>query len=237
MLEVPSDQDFDVDIVDPDGGNVYTSDEDIISSSWEPSKAYEPVKRLCMESYNTKPAVTKLSPPTELEEICLDDDHHTVASPSNISSSAPSLFGLTPPKNLAKNIKKAKRVELVPIPILQSVDQTCNKNTGVSHDELVLKEKSCDQNCLPSNDMELKSDICMPSDLDDVPSLIMESLRNTLSRSPVRDSSSYVSNAVVYDEMFLSYFYLSFWLIKAYFEYIFSSLLAISEQCRTGWMP
>ncbi|CAH8838234.1 unnamed protein product [Trichobilharzia szidati] len=191
-MPVDSDQDFDVEIVDPDGGNVYTSDEDIISSSWEPSKAYEPVKRLCIESNNTKPPpLTKLSPHIELEEICLADDHHTVASPSNNSSSAPSLFGLTPPKHLGKNIKKAKRIELVPIPILQSVDQTCNKNTGLTHDELVSKEKSSDQNCLPSNDVELKSDICMPTDLDDIPSLIIESLRNTLSRSPVRDTSSY----------------------------------------------
>ncbi|XP_018649936.1 hypothetical protein Smp_154830 [Schistosoma mansoni] len=177
-MPVDSDQDFNVEIVDPDDEIVDSNDDDIMSRSWKPTKLSDKLRRLC----DKKSSLVLLSPYTELEK----KDSNAYSSQFSDTSSAASLFAMTPPKHFSKYFETGKRTKVIPLTIFTSINQTNEENFKSTNEKHILDENSCDKNLSVFNIIELQSD--KPNSLnDELNGTIGQFNRNSFDRSPLPD--------------------------------------------------
>ncbi|VDO85741.1 unnamed protein product [Schistosoma curassoni] len=119
-MPVDSDQDFNVEIVDPDDERVDSNDDDIISRSWKPAKLSGKLRRLCTKPCDKKSSLVLLSPHFEFEK----NGSNNYSPQLSDTSSAASLFAMTPPKHF----ETGKRTKVIPLTILTSISQTNKEN-------------------------------------------------------------------------------------------------------------
>ncbi|CAH8524203.1 unnamed protein product [Schistosoma rodhaini] len=177
-MPVDSDQDFNVEIVDSDDEIVDSNDDDIMSRSWKPTKLSDKLRRLC----DKKSSLVLLSPYTELEK----KDSNAYSSQFSDTSSAASLFAMTPPKHFSKYFETGKRTKVIPLTIFTSINQTNEENFKSTNEKHILDENSCDKNLSVFNIIELQSD--KPNSLnDELNGTIGQFNRNSFDRSPLPD--------------------------------------------------
>ncbi|VDO82246.1 unnamed protein product [Schistosoma mattheei] len=123
-MPVDSDQDFNVEIVDPDDERVDSNDDDIVSRSWKPAKLSGKLRRLCTKPCDKKSSLVFLSPHFEFEK----NGSNNYSPQLSDTSSAASLFAMTPPKHFPKHFGTGKQAKVIPLTILTSISQTNKEN-------------------------------------------------------------------------------------------------------------
>ncbi|CAH8509225.1 unnamed protein product [Schistosoma intercalatum] len=149
-MPVDSDQDFNVEIVDPDDERVDSNDDDIISRSWKPAKLSGKLRRLCTKPCDKKSSLVLLSPHFEFEK----NGSNNYSPQLSDTSSAASLFAMTPPKHF----ETGKRTKVIPLTILTSISQANKENFKSTSEKHILEENPGDKNLSVFNIIELESD-------------------------------------------------------------------------------
>ncbi|CAH8507272.1 unnamed protein product [Schistosoma intercalatum] len=175
-MPVDSDQDFNVEIVDPDDERVDSNDDDIISRSWKPAKLSGKLRRLCTKPCDKKSSLVLLSPHFEFEK----NGSNNYSPQLSDTSSAASLFAMTPPKHF----ETGKRTKVIPLTILTSISQANKENFKSTSEKHILEENPGDKNLSVFNIIELESD--KPNALNDEWNGTTEQFnRNSFDRSPL----------------------------------------------------
>ncbi|CAI2727028.1 unnamed protein product [Schistosoma spindalis] len=182
-MPVDSDQDFNVEIVDPDDEIVDSNDDDIMSRSWKPAKLSDKLRGLCTKPCDKNSSLVFISPHIELEKRGSNNYSPQLSD----TSSAASLFAMTPPKHFPKHFETGKRTNVIPLTIFTSINQTNKENCKSTSEKHILEENSCDKNLSVFNIIELESN--KPKALNDEWNGTTEQFnRNSFDRSPLPDS-------------------------------------------------
>ncbi|KAH8860096.1 Synaptonemal complex protein [Schistosoma japonicum] len=183
-MPIDSDQDFNVEIVDPDVEIVHKHNESLIFSPVKSTKLSEKPQSLCTKSYNKK-LIGLFSPLTDLERT--DSNNQLSSSQPSDTSSAASLFTMTPLKHFPKSFGDGKRIKIVPLTVSTSVNQTNCKNSTSSAEKLLLEENSWDKDSSVFDIVGLQLD--KPHNLNEKSNVIIEQFfQNSFDRSPLPEN-------------------------------------------------
>ncbi|KAK4469350.1 hypothetical protein MN116_006911 [Schistosoma mekongi] len=141
-MPIDSDQDFDVEIVDPDVEIVHMYNESLIFPPVKSTKLSKNPQPLCTKSCNKK-SVGLFNPLTELERT--NSNNQLSPSQPSDTSSAASLFTMTPPKHFPKSSEDGKRIKIVPLTTSTSANQTNCKNFVSAAENHLLEENPWDK--------------------------------------------------------------------------------------------
>ncbi|CAH8480254.1 unnamed protein product [Schistosoma turkestanicum] len=186
-MPVDSDQEFNVKIVDPDD-EFSPENADVISPPQKPVKLSDKLRRLCVKPFDKKSPAILLSPYTELETNNVNDHASQISS----SSSAASLFKMTPPKHFPKYLETGKRTKVVPLNFSTSINQTNKPKFTLASEKHLLEEDSFDKDLSVFDAVELESN--KPQILNDESIEIAgQFYRDSFDRSPLADNLHHIS--------------------------------------------